>query len=154
MKNLGDGLMVVYPSLGGALDGAVAMQQNVERHNRTAAEPLGIRIGLSSGDTTEEDGDYFGEPVVEAARLCAKAEGGQIVTTDMVRMLARRSDHDFSSLGDMTLKGLPEPVEAFEVRWLPAAAAAPAAAAGTAGRPAQVRAWSGEPSSASSCSTR
>src|SRR5438309_9959850 len=89
VKSLGDGLMVVYPSLGGALDGAVAMQQSIELHNRKAAESLGVRIGLSSGDATEDDGDFFGEPVVEAARLCAHASGGQIVTTELVHMLAR-----------------------------------------------------------------
>ncbi len=43
VKNLGDGLMVVYPSLAAALDGAVAMQQNIERHNRKAPAPLGVR---------------------------------------------------------------------------------------------------------------
>jgi len=124
VKNLGDGLMVVYPSLTAALDGAVAMQQNIEHHNRKAPEPLGVRIGLSSGDATEEDGDYFGEPVVEAARLCAKASGGQIVTTEMVRLLARRTDHRFTALGALELKGLPEPVETCEVGWAPAEAVA------------------------------
>ncbi len=107
VKNLGDGLMVVYPSLGGALDGAVAMQQGIEQHNRKASVPLGVRIGLSSGDATEDDGDFFGEPVVEAARLCAKADGGQILTTEMVRLLARRTSHRFNALGPVELKGLP-----------------------------------------------
>nr|MBA2607679.1 AAA family ATPase [Actinomycetota bacterium] len=126
VKNLGDGLMVVFPSLGAALDGAVAMQQNIELHNRKAAVLLGVRIGVSSGDASEEDGDYFGEPIVEAARLCAIANGGQIVTTEMVRLLARRSGHDFGPLGQVELKGMPEPVEAFELRWVPAKAPASA----------------------------
>ncbi|MGH9276365.1 MAG: adenylate/guanylate cyclase domain-containing protein, partial [Acidimicrobiales bacterium] len=107
VKNLGDGLMVVYPSLGGALDGAVAMQQNIEQHNRRAPDPLGVRIGVSSGDALREDDDYFGEPVVEAARLCAIAQGGQIVTTEVVRLQARRTDHRFIALGALDLKGLP-----------------------------------------------
>ncbi|MDP9182763.1 MAG: AAA family ATPase, partial [Actinomycetota bacterium] len=124
VKNLGDGLMVVYPSLAGALAGAVAMAQNIEQHNRKATEPLDVRIGLSSGDASEEDGDYFGEPVVEAARLCANASGGQIVTTEMVRLLARRTDHRFTALGAFELKGLPDPVEACEVAWAPAKAVA------------------------------
>ena len=119
VKNLGDGLMVVYPSLGGALDGAVAMQQSIELHNRKAAVALGVRVGVSSGDATEDDGDFFGEPVVEAARLCAEAEGGQIVTTEMVRLLSRRTDHRFTAIGTVALKGLPEPVEACEVGWEP-----------------------------------
>ncbi|MEY2398212.1 MAG: hypothetical protein QOJ00_1386 [Actinomycetota bacterium] len=125
VKNLGDGLMVVYPSLGGALDGAVAMQQNIEYYNRKAARPLAVRIGVSSGDAVEEDGDYFGEPVVEASRLCAHAEGGQILTTDMVSRLARRSGHLFETVGTVTLKGLPEPVDACEVVWEAARVATP-----------------------------
>ena len=45
VKNLGDGLMVVFPSLGTALDGSVAMQQAIERHNSSGQEPLGVRDG-------------------------------------------------------------------------------------------------------------
>ena len=36
---------------------------------------------------TMEEGDYFGDPVVEAARLSAVAEGDQILTTDVVKSL-------------------------------------------------------------------
>ena len=119
VKNLGDGVMVVFPSLGGALDGAVGMQQSIERHNRKGGEHLGVRVGVSNGDAVLEDADYFGEPIVEAARLCSKASGGQILTSDTVRALARRSDHEFASVGMLELKGLPEPVDAFEVQWAP-----------------------------------
>ena len=124
VKNLGDGLMVVYPSLTAALDGAVAMQQTIEQHNRKAAVPLQVRLGVSHGDATEDDGDYFGEPVVEAARLCAKAVGGQILTTEMVHLLARRSQHRFRTLGPVELKGLPDPVNTCALLWEPAVAAA------------------------------
>ena len=79
VKNLGDGLMVAFTSLSRALACDVAMQQAVERHNhRDEGAPLSVRIGISAGEATEEDGDYFGDPVIEAARLCAQAEGGQI----------------------------------------------------------------------------
>src|ERR1700693_1240571 len=76
VKNLGDGLMVTFPSVRAALDGAVAMQQRIEAPNRRGGEPLAVRIGIATGDATAEDGDYFGEPVVEAARLCNAATGG------------------------------------------------------------------------------
>ena len=59
--------------------GAVGMQQAIEHHNRSDSEPLGVRIGMSAGEAVEEDDDYFGDPVVEAARLCAAANGGQIL---------------------------------------------------------------------------
>jgi class 3 adenylate cyclase/tetratricopeptide (TPR) repeat protein len=117
VKNLGDGLMVTFPSVRAALDGAVAMQQRIEAHNRRGGEPLAVRIGIATGDATAEDGDYFGEPVVEAARLCNAATGGQILATDVVRVHAARSGHGFTALGDLELKGIAEPVSTVEVAW-------------------------------------
>ena len=38
---------------------------------------------------------------------------------DTVRALARGREHTFAPLGELTLKGLPEPVPASEVRWEP-----------------------------------
>lgn len=120
VKNLGDGLMVVFPSTSAALSCAVAMAQAVNRENGTAQRPLGLRIGLSGGEATREADDFFGDPVVEAARLCARAGAGQILATDAVRVMAgRRTRHTFRSLGAMELKGLPEPVEVLEVGWEP-----------------------------------
>ena len=83
VKNLGDGLMVMFSSPSRALAGAVGMQQAIEHHNRSDGEPLGVRIGMSAGEAVEEDGDFFGDPVVEAARLCAAAIGGQILAADL-----------------------------------------------------------------------
>ena len=112
--------MVTFSSLSRALACAVGMQQAIERHNRRAEQPIAIRVGLSHGEATEEDGDYFGEPVIEASRLCAHAEGGQILTTAMARALAgRHATQEFVALGEMELKGLPDPVEVVEVRWAP-----------------------------------
>ncbi len=112
--------MVVFDGAAQSLACAVAMQQAVEAHNRRAEEQLGVRIGVSVGDATVEDGDYFGEPVVEAARLCAHAEGAQIIVNDLVRRLGgSRDGHSFNSLGGLELKGISEPVEAFELRWEP-----------------------------------
>ena len=120
VKNLGDGLMVVFPVASAALVCAVAMQQAVYRDNAKAERSLGLRVALSAGEATKEDGDYFGEPVVEAARLCARAEGGQILIADVVRANAgRRSPHAFTSLGELELKGLPEPIETLAVGWEP-----------------------------------
>lgn len=121
VKNLGDGLMVVFSTTSGALSCAEAMQQGIERYNRRAPEPLSVRIGLSHGEVTEDGGDYFGDPVVEAARLCSRAQGGQILASRLVQLTAgRRARQEFASIGALALKGLPEPVTAVEVRWTPA----------------------------------
>jgi class 3 adenylate cyclase len=121
VKNLGDGLMVVFSSASESLACAVAMQQAIEARNRRVEEQLGVRIGVSLGEATAEDGDYFGEPVIEAARLCAHAAGGQIIVNDLVHRLGgAREGHSFQPLGGLELKGISEPVHAFELEWEPA----------------------------------
>ena len=120
VKNLGDGLMVVFPSASAALGCAVAMQQSVELDNRGSEEAVGLRVGLSGGEVSREDDDYFGDPVVEAARLCATCESGQVLASEWLRLTAgRRRRHECRSLGPLTLKGLPDPVEIVEVLWEP-----------------------------------
>lgn len=124
VKNLGDGLMVIYSSPSRALSGAVQMQQAVEHHNRTGTRPLAVRIGLTTGEAVEEDGDYFGDAVVVAARLCAAASGGQILAAQVVRlMVGAHAAQTFVDVGPLTLKGLPEAVDAVEVAWEPATVA-------------------------------
>ena len=118
VKSLGDGLMVVFTSASAALACAVAMQQGVERDNREREHSVGLRVGLSGGEVSREENDYFGDPVVEAARLCALCESGQVLAADVVRVVAgRRSRHECRSVGPLNLQGLPDPVETVEVLW-------------------------------------
>ena len=72
VKNLGDGLMVVSSLASAGLECAVSMQQAIDVHNRTTSAPVGLRVGVSCGEVTREGDDYFGDAVVEAARLCAR----------------------------------------------------------------------------------
>jgi len=120
VKSLGDGLMVVFGSASAALSCAVSMQQGIEREGRRRQLVLGLRVGLSAGEVSHENDDYFGEPVIEAARLCDRCESGQVLAADIVRMTAgRRSRHDSRPLGPLALNGLPDSVETVEVLWVP-----------------------------------
>ena len=120
VKNLGDGLMVVFDRPSAAINCAVAMQQLVHGANRDADVPLAIRVGLAVGEATSEDGDYFGDPVIIAARLCAVAASGQILATELARLLAgRHTEQEFGEMRLMELKGLAESVPALEVKWEP-----------------------------------
>ena len=67
--------MVAFESAAEALSCAVAMQQRFERRNRSAEEPLLIKAGVSAGDASTAEGDVFGMPVIEAARLCDRCCG-------------------------------------------------------------------------------
>ncbi len=114
VKTLGDGIMAVFGSASAALDCAVSVQRGVARGDAR----LSVRVGLAAGDVMVEDGDCFGAPVVEGARLCAFAQGGQILATEMVGLLASdRSRFELSAAELQVLKGLPEPVPVVEVGW-------------------------------------
>ena len=120
VKGLGDGILAVFTGATDAVTAAVAMQHAVERLGRTVGARLGLRAGCSAGDVSIEEGDCFGTPVVEAARLCSAAADGQVLVADVVRVLARgRGGHSFEACGALELKGLPEPVVAWAVEWEP-----------------------------------
>ena len=117
VKNIGDGLMIAFRSASAAVDCAIAMQHGMAHRNRSSEEPLHVRIGVGTGDATAEESDFFGMPSIEAARLCDKAGADGILVTEVVRIVARRAGDVFIPVGKLTLKGLPEPVAAFEVQW-------------------------------------
>src|SRR5688572_29488839 len=122
VKHLGDGVMATFTGASDALAAAVAIQQAIDRHNRSGSSdaPLQVRIGVSAGDVAFEGEDCFGTPVIEAARLCAAAGGARILVTEIVRALAGMAGgHQFEPVGALDLKGLPAPVPACEVNWSP-----------------------------------
>lgn len=123
VKNTGDGVMLALPSAAAAAECATKMQQGFERRNRGSDETLAIRIGISMGDATCEAGDYFGMPVIEAARLCDKAEGGGILVPELVKlMMGGRGTELLRPAGTVELKGIPDPVTVYEIAWEPLAA--------------------------------
>ena len=119
VKTLGDGFMAIFESAGDGLACAVTMQRAVIRDNGQRDDGgLGMRVGLSAGEVTQEGDDFFGMPVVEASRLCAAAQGGQILASDVVRMLVGWGGmHHLEPLAPLELKGIPEPVSVCQVNW-------------------------------------
>jgi class 3 adenylate cyclase/CheY-like chemotaxis protein len=119
VKTLGDGFMAIFESAGDALGCAVTMQRAVARDNGNREDGgFGMRVGLSAGEVTQEGGDFFGMPVVEASRLCAEATGGQVLISDVVRLLVGWSGmHQIEPLAPIELKGIPQPVGVCEVNW-------------------------------------
>ena len=125
VKSTGDGVMAVFAGVSAAMDAGVAMQQALDQHNRSGDERMDIRVGLSTGDCTPADGDYYGEAVIQAARLCDKASAGQILATAVMGLLAPRGSYEVNPVGELELKGLPEPVATIELSWNQLSAAGP-----------------------------
>jgi DNA-binding CsgD family transcriptional regulator len=116
VKTAGDGIMASFGSASDAILAAIDMQRSAERRD----DDLRIRVGIASGDVSWEGGDCFGLPVITAARLEAYAAGGQILVSQIARLLAgERPEVDFAAIGSLELKGLPTPVEAYSVLWIP-----------------------------------
>ena len=128
VKTMGDGFMASFGSVTKAVECAVALQRAFEARNqderspstgsgRTDSEPLRIRIGLNAGEPIEEEGDLFGATVILAARIAAKADGGEILVADTVRGLCSGKGFLFADRGDFVAKGFEEPVRLYEIRW-------------------------------------
>jgi class 3 adenylate cyclase/pimeloyl-ACP methyl ester carboxylesterase len=110
VKSMGDGLMVVFrDSAVDAVACASRMHDSVETLD--VAPPAHLRVGVSAGEAASENDDWYGTPVIEAARLCALADAGQTLVSDVVRALVgSRGGHSLRPLGPMTLKGIADPV--------------------------------------------
>lgn len=121
VKSLGDGLMVVFASPVKAVGCSVAIQRAVDDHNRRQPEQrLLVRVGLHAGEPMQEDDDFFGSAVVVARRLCEQAEGGQILTSDLVAgLVGSRGGFRFRPAGRLRLKGLTGTLPAVAVEWEP-----------------------------------
>jgi adenylate cyclase len=108
IKTIGDEVMVVGSDASALLDWAVGFQQlQTER-------PL-PRIGIHQGLTLYRDGDYYGRAVNLAARVGARAAGGEVlVTLPLVEAAGRHLG--FERIGEVKLKGFSETTELFLAR--------------------------------------
>ena len=77
-----------------------------------------VRAGLHTGEVVNQDGDLFGEAVNAAARIMAKATGGQILVSETVRgVLGHGRDSELLDRGRFRMKGFPERWKLYEVQW-------------------------------------
>jgi class 3 adenylate cyclase len=114
VKTMGDGFMASFTSAQKAVECAIALQRAFAD---TKGEPIRIRVGMNAGEPIAEDNDLFGSSVILAARTAAKASGGEILVTDVVRHLVSGKGFLFSERGETTLRGFEDPVRLSEVRW-------------------------------------
>lgn len=122
VKLTGDGALVEFASAVEALSLAIEFQQGMAEENVDAADDQAIRfrIGLHLGDVIVDDDDLLGDGVNVAARLESQAPAGGIVISRTVHEAAAgRVKATFTDLGDLQLKNIERPVQAFSVEWQP-----------------------------------
>jgi adenylate cyclase len=108
IKTLGDEVMVVGPDAGGLVRWAVGLGAAIARGDPPP------RIGMHYGDALYRDGDYYGREINQAARVVARAGGGEVlVTRPVVDVAAGFDSVKFERIGEVGLKGFSEPTELF-----------------------------------------
>ena len=117
VKTMGDGFMASFGSSTRALECAIALQRAFEERNETAEEAVRVRVGLNAGEPIAEEDDLFGTAVILAARIAAKAEGGEILTSETVRGLVAGKKFLFADRGETVLRGFEDAVRLYEVSW-------------------------------------
>jgi adenylate cyclase len=110
VKWLGDGVMFSFR------DPAAAVLATIGVGRRTGDVGLPpAHSGVAVGPVIFQDGDYYGRTVNLASRLAGAAEAGQtLVDGEVVRLTREREDVVFTSIGEIWLKGMSAPTEAFE----------------------------------------
>ena len=106
VKTLGDEVMVVGSDPSALTEWAVGFAATL---GNDVPEP---RIGVHYGETLYRDGDYYGREVNQAARVVARAAGGEVLVTRPV-VEASNGALRFERLGAVRLKGFTEPTEIF-----------------------------------------
>ena len=114
----GDDLFAVFERAPAAVEAALAIQRAMYASPWPEGIDVRLRIGLHRGRPALTDSGYVGLSVHAAARICFAAHGGQIVLSSAVRAAVTESLADgvsLRSLGAWRFRGLPEPVDLFQV---------------------------------------
>jgi adenylate cyclase len=106
IKTLGDEVMVVGSDPARLTEWAVGFQA---LNGPDAPAP---RIGVHYGETLYRDGDYYGREVNKAARVVARAAGGEVLVTRAV-VDAAGPGLEYQLIGEIRLKGFSAPTEIF-----------------------------------------
>ena len=118
VKEMGDGLLVEFPSVVESVQCAVEVQRGMAERNAEVADDrrIDLRIGINLGDVIVEGDDIFGDGVNVAARLEGLAEPGGICIRRTVRNQVRdKLPLVFEDMGEVEVKNIARPIRAFRV---------------------------------------
>jgi class 3 adenylate cyclase len=115
----GDGFLLAFGSARTALQCAIDVQRDFARYNAAHPdEPIRVRIGLHTGEVLRDADKFFGRTVILAARIAARASGGEILMSSVVRQLSESlGDLRFGAPREEELKGIAEPQRLHPVLW-------------------------------------
>src|SRR2546429_1136159 len=124
VKNTGDGFWLEFPSIVGAIEAAIAMQEMMaERNDHLPADrTMRFRLGVHMGDVLADEEEIFGDDVNIAVRLEAVATPGGVAVSGKAYAEAKRHlAVAFTDAGRHQLKNILQPVQVWS--WQPGGAA-------------------------------
>ena len=105
VKTIGDEVMIVSSDARLLTEWAVGFLTLFDERPRP-------RVGIHCGGAVYRDGDYFGGDVNLTHRVVARALGGEVlVTRSVVDAIGESEFLDLEPIGEVALKGFPEPTE-------------------------------------------
>jgi adenylate cyclase len=123
VKNTGDGFLLEFPSIVGAIESAIAMQALMtERNNHLPKDRImQFRLGVHMGDVIFDEDEVFGDGVNIAVRLEAVAvPGGVAVSAKAYDEAGKHLSVTLVEAGSYRFKNIDEPVSVWT--WDPAGA--------------------------------
>lgn len=111
VKLTGDGFLVEFPTVQGAVRCAIALQEGL------ATGTLDFRMGINLGDIVDDGRDIHGEGVNIAARIEALADPGGInISASVYEQVRNRIEAAFEDRGEHEVKHVSEPVRVYAIR--------------------------------------
>jgi class 3 adenylate cyclase len=113
-----DEFFAVFESAPPAVEAAVALQRALGVRRWAGGIECRVRVGIHTGRTTLNDGGYIGLSVHTAARICAVANGGQVVLSGKTKAAMKDALPEgvrLRSLGRRRLPGLATPEVLYQV---------------------------------------
>jgi adenylate cyclase len=109
VKTIGDEVMVVSPDPASLTEWAVSLLARFPERPQP-------RVGIHYAQAVYRDGDYFGTHVNLAHRVVDRAQAGEVMVTDRVSETLAGRDLSCDPIGEVSLRGFPEPTPLFLVR--------------------------------------
>ena len=119
VKNTGDGFLLEFPSIVGAIEAAVAMQMMMaeRNHHLPGERMMQFRMGIHMGDVMADEDEVFGDDVNIAVRLQVVATPGGIAVSDKAFTEAgKRLSASLTDAGPHRFKNIADPVRVY--RWI------------------------------------
>ena len=109
MKEIGDGLLIIFDSATSAVECSIAIQVATKD-----IEDLNLRIGIHEGEVIKQDGDVIGDDVNVTSRIEPfSAVGGVAISHKIEQAISSNQEFEASHVGKPELKGVAQKVEVY-----------------------------------------